>query len=198
MQQALPIERLIRALAKLPGIGERSATRLALYILNAKKEYASGLAECIMDVKEKVLLCSRCMAFSDNDPCAICADHRRDATQVMIVSDFKDLLAIEAAGAFKGRYHILHGSLAPLKGIGPQELKIRELVARLEKDGIMEAIVATGFDAEGEATAAYLAGLIRPFNIRLTRLASGVPIGSYIEYMDDATLTRAISGRMSI
>ncbi|MEK6530860.1 MAG: recombination mediator RecR [Deltaproteobacteria bacterium] len=198
MQYAGPIDNLIKALTKLPGIGEKSATRLALFVLNSKREYVEGLCSSLIDVKEKVRLCSRCMAFSDVDPCGICADARRDASLVCVVSDYRDFFAIEGTGAFKGVYHILHGNLAPLKGIGPDELRIRELIQRLKSPDIREVIVATGFDAEGEATAMYLTGIIRQFSIRLTRIASGVPVGSYIEYMDDATLSRAMEGRMTL
>lgn len=198
MQYAGPIDNLIKALTKLPGIGEKSATRLALFVLNSKREYVEGLCSSLIEVKEKVRLCSRCMAFSDVDPCGICADARRDASLVCVVSDYRDFFAIEGTGAFKGVYHILHGNLAPLKGIGPDELRIRELIQRLKSPEIREVIVATGFDAEGEATAMYLTGIIRQFSIRLTRIASGVPVGSYIEYMDDATLSRAMEGRMTL
>ncbi len=198
MQYAGPIDNLIKALSKLPGIGEKSATRLALFMLNSKREYVERLCSCLLEVKEKVRLCSKCMGFSDVDPCSVCADPRRDSSVVCVVSDYRDFFAIEGTGAFKGVYHILHGNLAPLKGIGPDELRIRELVLRLKSPEIREVIVATGFDAEGEATAVYLAGIIRQFNIKITRIASGIPIGSYIEYMDNATLSRAMEGRMAL
>jgi len=198
MQYAEPIDRLIKAITRLPGIGEKTATRLALYILNAKREYVGELAESLLGVKEKVSLCSSCMTFSESDPCPICTDPGRDARTVCVVSDYKDMTALESMGAYKGTYHILHGSLAPLKGVGPDDLKIRELVERVESKGVTEVILATGFDSEGEATSAYLARLLKSCGARLTRLASGIPVGSYVEYMDGATLGRAMEGRREV
>lgn len=198
MQYAEPIDRLIKAITRLPGIGEKTATRLALFILNAKGEYVGELVESLQGVKEKVTLCSGCMTFSDTDPCWICSDAGRDSSTVCVVSDFKDMMALESMGGYRGTYHILHGNLAPLKGVGPDDLKIRELVERVEKNGVKEVILATGFDSEGEATSAYLARLLKPFAVRLTRIASGVPVGSYVEFMDGATLGRAMDGRKEI
>lgn len=198
MQYAEPIDRLIKAITRLPGIGEKTATRLALYILNAKREYVGELVESLLNVKEKVALCSSCMTFSDTDPCPICSDSGRDALTVCVVSDYKDMMALEAMGGYRGTYHILHGSLAPLKGVGPDDLKIRELVLRVERNGVREVILATGFDSEGEATSAYLARLLKPGGVRLTRIASGIPVGSYVEYMDGATLGRAMEGRKEV
>lgn len=198
MQYAEPIDRLIKAISRLPGIGEKTATRLALYILNSKKEYVGELVESLLGVKEKVALCSSCMTFSDTDPCQICADSGRDPHTVCVVSDYKDMMALEAMGGYRGTYHILHGNLAPLKGVGPDDLKIRELVERVEKNGVKEVILATGFDSEGESTSAYLARLLKPCSAKLTRIASGVPVGSYVEYMDGATLGRAMEGRKEV
>lgn len=198
MQYAEPIDRLIKAITRLPGIGEKTATRLALYILNAKEEYVGELVESLLNVKEKVALCSVCMTFSDTDPCPVCSDAGRDALTVCVVSDYKDMMALEAMGGYRGTYHILHGSLAPLKGVGPDDLKIRELVDRVERTGVKEVILATGFDSEGESTSAYLARLLKPCEARLTRIASGVPVGSYVEYMDGATLGRAMEGRKEV
>ncbi|MBI5587125.1 MAG: recombination protein RecR [Deltaproteobacteria bacterium] len=198
MQYAEPIDRLIKAITRLPGIGEKTATRLALYILNAKKEYVGELVESLLNVKEKVALCSGCMTFSDTDPCSVCSDAGRDALTICVVSDYKDMMALESMGGYRGTYHILHGNLAPLKGVGPDDLKIRELVERVERNGVKEVILATGFDSEGEATSAYLARLLKPYNARLTRIASGVPVGSYVEYMDGATLGRAMEGRKEV
>ena len=138
------------------------------------------------------------MTFSDVDPCAICSDAGRDKSQVCVVSDYKDMMAIEAMAGYRGAYHILHGNLAPLKGVGPDEIKIRELVERVASNGVNEVILATGFDAEGDATATYIAGIIKPYNVILTRIASGVPVGSFIEYMDPSTLNRAMEGRRTI
>lgn len=198
MQYAEPIDNLIKAIARLPGIGEKTATRLALFILNSKKEYVQELASSIMGVKEKVSLCSSCMGFSDADQCVVCSDASRDAGVICVVSDYKDMMALEAMGGYKGVYHILHGNLAPLKGVGPEELRIKELIARAEAGSVSEVILATGFDSEGEATSAYLGKLLKPFNLKITRLASGVPVGSYIEYMDGATLGRALDGRKEV
>ncbi len=198
MSYAGPIDRLIKGFSGLPGIGEKSATRLALFILNSKKGYAEELSASILEVKEKLTLCRSCMAFSDINPCSICSDAQRDADTVCVVSDFKDMMALEEAGDYRGRYHVLHGSLAPLKGIGPDELRIKELINRLGDEGIREVVLATGFDSEGEATSMYLARLLQPFDVKITRLASGVPVGSYIEFMDSATLGRAMAGRREV
>lgn len=198
MQYAEPINNLIRAISRLPGIGEKSATRLALFVLNADREYVASLAEAIATVKEKVSLCSVCMTFSDTDPCRICSDAGRDADTVCVVSDYKDMTAIESMGGYKGTYHILHGNLAPLKGVGPDELRLKELMKRVESRAIREVILATGFDSEGEATAVYISRLLKPFGVKTTRLASGIPVGSYVEFMDGATLGRALSGRREL
>ncbi len=198
MRYAEPINNLIKAISRLPGIGEKTATRLALFILNSKSEYVEELTNCLKAVKEKVALCSECSTFSDIDPCGICSDTDRDASLVCVVSDYRDMMALEGMGGYKGRYHILHGSLAPLKGIGPDELRIEELIKRIEAGSIKEVILATGFDSEGEATSAYLARLLKPYNLKLTRIASGIPVGSFIEYMDGATLGRAMEGRKEV
>lgn len=198
MPYAEPIDKLIKALSRLPGIGEKTATRLALYILNANGEYVDELASSLAGVKSGVALCSQCMSFSEADPCRICSDQGRDSGVVCVVSDYKDMMAIEGMGAYRGRYHVLHGNLAPLKGIGPDDIRIKELLKRAEAGGMAEVIIATGFDAEGEATAAYLARLLKPRGLRLTRLASGIPVGSYVEFMDGATLGRALDGRREI
>ncbi len=198
MRYAEPIDRLIKAFSRLPGVGEKSATRLALYVLNSGRDYASELAASVMAVKDKVSLCPVCMTFSDSNPCVICADPLRDAALVCVVSDYKDMMALEAMGGYRGAYHILHGSLAPLKGVGPDDLKINELIGRLGRGGIKEVILATGFDAEGEATTMYVAGLVKPFGVAVTRIASGVPVGGFVEYMDGATLGRAMDGRRAL
>ena len=198
MQYAEPINNLIRAITRLPGIGEKSATRLALFILNADGGYVATLADAIATVREKVSLCSVCLTFSDTDPCRICDDAGRDAATVCVVSDYKDMTAIEAMGAYKGTYHILHGNLAPLKGVGPDELRLKELLKRVDSGGIKEVILATGFDSEGEATSAYISKLLKPSGVKVTRLASGIPVGSYVEFMDGATLGRALEGRREV
>lgn len=198
MRYAEPIERLIKMFARLPGIGEKTAARLALFILNSNSGYVDELVRSLLGVKEKVSLCSVCMAFSESDPCRMCSDSGRDSATVCVVSDYKDMVAIESMGGYKGRYHILHGNLAPLKGVGPDEIRIKELLGRVATKGVKEVILATGFDAEGEATSMYLARLLKPYDVRLTRIASGVPMGSYVEYMDGATLGRAMEGRKEV
>jgi len=169
-----------------------------LFILNSKREYVDELAASLIGVKENVALCSVCMTFSDTDPCGICSDSSRDSSVICVVSDYKDMVALESMGGYTGTYHILHGSLAPLKGVGPDELRIGELLSRVASGGIAEVILATGFDSEGEATSAYIARALKPAGVRLTRLASGVPVGSFVEYMDGATLGRAMRGRTEV
>lgn len=198
MQYAEPIDKLIKAFSRLPGIGEKTASRLALYILNSKKEYVDDLSACLQNVKLKVALCSECMTFSDTDPCVICSDYGRDSSVICVVSDYKDMVALESMGGYKGKYHILHGNLAPLKGVGPDEIRINELLARVERGGVKEVILATGFDAEGEATSVYLSKFLKAHDLKITRIASGIPVGSYIEYMDGATLGRAMEGRKEV
>ncbi|MBI5599615.1 MAG: recombination protein RecR [Deltaproteobacteria bacterium] len=199
MQYAEPILRLIKALSTLPGIGEKTASRMTLFILNAKGGYAEELISSIKDVRDRVRRCSVCMGFSEKDPCRICADASRDAAVVCVVCDYRDMIALEAAGTYRGRYHILHGLLSPLKGIGPDDIRLGELVGRIRSDGaIKEIILATAFDAEGEATAHYLKKALNRFDLRLTRIASGVPVGGHIEYMDPSTLGRAMEGRREI
>ncbi len=198
MRYAEPISRLIKAFSRLPGIGEKTASRLALFIMNSGRGYVEELAASLIGVKDKVGLCSVCMTFSDNDPCNICSNGVRDASTVCVVGDYKDMVALEDVGSYTGTYHILHGHLAPLKGIGPDDIKIKELVKRVERKGVKEVILATSFDAEGEATAAYLASALKPYGLKLTRIASGVPVGSYIEYMDHVTLGRAMDGRREV
>lgn len=198
MKYAEPIERLIKALSGLPGIGEKSATRLALYILNSRDGYVEELAASLADVNEKVTLCSSCQTFSESDPCPICADPSRDRSVICVVSDHKDMMALESMGDYRGVYHVLHGNLSPLKGIGPDDIRIKELRDRVEEGPTSEVILATGFDPEGDATSGYVAKVLKPCSVRITRLASGIPVGSYVEYMDGATLGRAMEGRKVI
>ena len=189
-----PIQRLILRLARLPGIGEKTATRLAFHILRAPEAQARELSQAILEVREKIRLCSVCCTLTEDDPCAICSDARRDDGVLCVVAQPTDLLAVERSGHFRGRYHVLHGVLSPLDGIGPDDLRIGELVRRLSL-GAREVIVATSPNVEGEATAMYLAKLIKPLGVRVTRIASGVPIGGELEYVDQVTLTRALEGR---
>ena len=198
MHYAQPILRLIRAFSRLPGIGEKTASRLTLFLLNAKDDYVDEFIRSIEEVREKVRICPVCMTFSDKVPCGICLDASRDDATICVVGDYKDMVAIEAAGSYRGRYHILHGHIAPLKGIGPDEIKIKELTERLLSGAVKEVILATAFDSEGEATAFYLKKVLEPFNLKLTRIASGIPVGGCIEYMDPSTLGRAMDGRKDI
>ena len=190
--------RLVTELAKFPGVGRKTATRLAFYLLRQPEQQAEALAAAIREVKTRVRLCSRCFHLTEDDPCAICSDSSRDGHLLCIVEQPQDLLAIERGRSFHGRYHILHGALSPLDGIGPEQLRIRELLERVQIEGVTEVVVATNFSVEGEATALYLAQRLRPLGIRVTRLAYGIPLGSDLEYVDDATVSRAIEGRRDL
>lgn len=190
--------RLVAELAKFPGIGQKTAARLAFFILRQPAGEAQALAGAILELKEKIGFCSRCFHITESDPCPLCTDPGRDARILCVVEEPQDLIAIERSRSFAGRYHVLHGALSPLDGIGPEELKVKELLARLEVEGVEEVLVATNFTVEGEATALYLARLIGPQGIRVTRLAHGIPMGSDLEYVDDATVNRAVEGRRDI
>src|SRR3954466_5516555 len=192
---ASPIARLVQQLGKLPGIGEKTAARLAFHILRASPEDAAALAAAIIDVKQKIRFCGVCCDLTEADPCAICRDARRDGGMVCVVAHPQDVVAIERAGGYRGRYHVLHGLLSPLDGIGPEDLRTAELVRRCGDGTIVEAILATSPSVEGEATAVYLSKLLRPLGVRTTRIATGVPMGGELEYADQATLARAIDGR---
>ncbi len=187
------LTRLIGELKKLPGIGERTALRLAFHILKSPLK-GKALAESLLEVHDRVRFCSTCQGITEDDPCAICSAER-DETVICVVEEPQDLMAVERSGAFRGRYHVLHGALSPLSGIMPGDLKIAELMQRLQKPGVSEIVLATNFTIEGEATALYLTGLIKPLGIRVTRLAHGMPIGSDLEYVDSATVQRALEGR---
>ena len=195
-----PLEKLINHLSKLPGIGRKSATRMALHILRADKEQAEALAQALLEVKEKIRFCSICFNFTDDDPCSICADPSRADGRLCVVEGPGDQLAIEESGVFSGRYHVLQGVLSPLDGIGPEDLKISELILRLEKEDIKEVILATNPTTEGEATASFLAQLIREKrpSVKVTRIALGVPVGGDLKYMDKMTLQRALNSRISM
>jgi len=193
-----PITRLVEALTKLPGIGEKSASRLAFHILGSSEEYARGLAQAILDVKEKIRLCSVCMNITDQDPCRICNDPGRTEEIVCVVEEPNDLYAIEKTGSFNGKYHVLHGVISPLDGIGPDEIYIRELLERLKPGTIKEVLLATNPVVEGDATALYLKEQIKPFGAKVTRIARGIPVGGDLEYTDGATLTDAIRGRRDL
>jgi recombination protein RecR len=198
MAVADPIARLVKELARLPGIGERTAQRLAFHILKAGPAYAGELSAAIAGVIRDVRLCSVCQTLTEHDPCGICRDPDRDARMVCVVESVPDLLAVERTHEFRGRYHVLHGALSPLDGVGPSELKIRELLVRLEREPAEEIVVATNPDVEGEATALYLTKLLKPLGLKVTRIAQGVPMGGDLEYADQVTLARALAGRREL
>ena len=194
-----PIQRLVRELSRLPGIGERTATRLAFHVLRSSDGLAKDLAQALVDVKERVRLCSRCMNLTEEDPCALCADTRRDEKILCVVASPPDLVAIERTGGYRGRYHVLHGVLSPLEGIGPDDLRIRELLVRLGSTSLFEEIIlATSPNVEGEATALYLGKVLRPLGIKTTRIASGLQVGGELEYADGMTIARALDARREV
>jgi recombination protein RecR len=193
-----PIARLVCELAKLPGVGEKTAARLAFHILRAPAEEAVALAAAITDLREKMRLCSTCWDFTEHDPCTLCSDQRREPGLLCVVAHPQDVIAIERTGGYRGRYHVLHGVLSPLEGIGPDDLRIAELVKRCAGGDIREVIVATNPSVEGETTAIYLAKLLRPLGVRTSRIATGVPMGGELEYADRLTLARAIDGRREL
>ncbi len=195
---AEPIERLISGLTKLPGIGRKTAARLAFHILRIPKKEAQELARGIIDVKERIQLCSVCFDLTDRDPCRICSDSRRNEEVICVVEEPNDLMAIEGAGDFHGKYHVLHGTLSPLEGLGPEDIKVKELLQRLETGKVKEVIMATNPNVEGGATALYLTELIKPLGVKVTRIAYGIPMGGDIEYTDGETLAKALEGRREI
>jgi len=198
MPVADPIARLVKELSRLPGIGEKTAQRLAFHILEAGSEYANALAAAVVGIIRDVRCCSVCQTLTDQDPCAICSDQRRDAKIICVVEGVPDLVAIERTHEFRGRYHVLHGALSPLDGVGPSDIKVRELLLRLEREPVEEVVVATNPDVEGEATALYLVKLIKPLGVKMTRIAQGVPMGGDLEYADQVTLARALAGRREL
>lgn len=190
-----PLARLIRELVKLPGIGEKTATRLAFHFLRTDRRDVDALAEALVKMREGTRLCSVCLGLTADDPCALCQDSQRDASALCVVERPADLIALERSGQFKGRYHVLHGCLAPLDGIGPEELRITELLRRLQDGSVREVVIATNPTVEGEATALYLSRLIKPTGVRVTRIAHGLPMGADVEYADTLTLGKALEGR---
>jgi len=192
---AEPINQLIKKLAKLPGVGGKTASRLALYILRSSKEEAYDLARSIVSVKEKITFCSVCYNLTDENPCKICKDEKRDKVIICVVEEPGDLLALESSGDFKGKYHVLFGVISPLDGVTPDDIKIQELIGRLNNGQVKEVIVATNPTTNGNATALYLSNLIKPLGIKVTRIAQGIPIGGDIEYTDEVTLRKAMEGR---
>jgi recombination protein RecR len=190
--------RLVAELAKFPGVGNKTATRLAFFLLRQPTAQAEALASAILELRRNTRFCSTCFHITEQDPCSLCSDKGRDESLLCIVEEPQALLAIERSRSFKGRYHVLHGALSPLDGIGPEDLKIDPLIKRLQHSDVKEVIIATNFTVEGDATALYLTKLIQPLGIRLTRLAYGIPMGSELEYVDEATVNRAVEGRRDI
>lgn len=189
---------LVRELSRLPGIGEKTAQRLAFHILKLPKVEAESLARSIVDVKEKVKICSRCFNITEEDPCQICRDSNRNEKQICVVEEPHDLLAIEKTGAFKGKYHVLQGSLSPLDGRGPDDIRVRELLDRLKGNNVDEVIIATNPNNDGEATAHYLTKVTKSLGIKVTKIAQGIPMGGDLEYADHVTIGKAIEGRREI
>ncbi|HEX2047175.1 MAG TPA: recombination mediator RecR [Acidimicrobiales bacterium] len=195
---APPVQSLIDELGRLPGVGPKSAQRIAFHLLKLPDEDASRLARAITEAKEKVSFCRRCFNVCEGEECGICLDSRRDATLVCVVEEPRDVVAVEKTGEFRGRYHVLQGAISPLEGIGPDQIRVRELLTRLGAEEIAEVILCTNPNIEGEATAMYLARLLNPLGIRVTRIASGLPVGGDLEYADELTLGRALEGRREL
>jgi recombination protein RecR len=193
-----PVQALIDELGRLPGIGPKSAQRIAFHLLKVPADDANRLAHAIREAKEKVRFCERCFNVAEGALCGFCSDDRRDATVICVVEESRDIVAIERTGEFRGRYHVLLGAMSPLEGIGPEQLKIRELLARLGPEGVEEVIVCTNPNTEGEVTAMYLARMLKPLGLKVTRIASGLPVGGDLEYADELTLGRALEGRRAI
>jgi recombination protein RecR len=195
---AQPVARLIEEFHKLPGIGPKTAQRLTYFLIRMPQEEARALAEAILAVKDKIVLCATCQNITDADPCIICRGEGRDLTKICVVAEPLDILPLERTGEYKGQYHVLHGVISPMEGIGPDDLKIRELLSRLQDGGVTEVILATNPNLEGEATSMYLQRLISPLGIKVTRLARGLPFGADLEYADEVTLTRALENRQEL
>jgi recombination protein RecR len=198
VKPADPIARLTLLFARLPGVGEKTAQRLAFHVLESEPAYARDLAEALLALERDVKLCSRCCNLTAQDPCAICGDAQRDERLLCVVETVPDLLAVERTREFRGRYHVLHGALSPLDGVGPDQLRFKELIARLHDGAVQEVIVATDPTVEGEATALYVGRLVKPLGVRVTRIAQGLPMGGDLEYADQVTLARALAGRREL
>ena len=192
------IEKLIQSFEKLPSIGNKTAARLAFYILNASEEETNDFVSSIVNAKKNLKYCSKCYNISDTDPCQICGNPKRDQSEICVVEDVRDIIAMEKTHEFRGIYHVLHGSISPMNGIGPDDIKIKELLARLMDGQVKEVILATNPRVEGEATAMYLSKLIKPLGIKVTRIAHGIPVGGDLEYTDEITLTKALEGRREL
>ena len=189
-----PIRRLVQELARLPGIGEKSATRLAFHLVRGNRQQVLDLAQALVDVTDRIRLCSVCMNMTEQDPCSLCSDARREADTICVVATPSDLIAIDRGGHFRGRYHVLHGLLSPLEGVGPDDIRIAELVRRLD-GSVHEVIIATSPSVDGEATAMYIARVVKPLGVKVSRIATGLPVGGELEYSDQATIARALAGR---
>ena len=192
------IEKLIQSFEKLPSIGNKTAARLAYYMLNASEEETNEFVSSIINAKKNLKYCSKCYNISDTDPCPICGNPKRDPSVICVVEDVRDIIAMERTHEFKGVYHVLHGSISPMNGIGPDDIKIKELLSRLMDGSVKEVILATNPRVEGEATAMYLSKLIKPLGIKVTRIAHGIPVGGDLEYTDEITLTKALEGRREL
>jgi recombination protein RecR len=193
-----PVQNLIDELGRLPGVGPKSAQRIAFYVLRSAPEDARRLAQAIVDAKDRVSWCRRCFNIAEGELCQFCRDERRDPGLVCVVEEPRDIVAVERTNEFRGRYHVLQGAISPIEGIGPEQLRIKELLARIPDEGIEEVILATNPNIEGEATAMYLARLLKPLGLRVTRIASGLPVGGDLEYADEVTLGRALEGRREV
>jgi len=191
-----PIRRLVQELSRLPGIGEKTATRLAFHLVRGNRQQVLDLAQALVDVTDKIRLCSVCMNMTEQDPCTLCSDPRREGDTICVVATPSDLIAIDRGGHFRGRFHVLHGLLSPLEGIGPDDIRVAELVRRLGGDPpVREVIIATSPSVDGEATAMYVARVIKPLGVKVSRIATGLPVGGELEYSDQATIARALAGR---
>jgi recombination protein RecR len=193
-----PVQALIDELGRLPGVGPKSAQRIAYYLLKAAPEDANRLAQAITEAKARVSWCRRCFNIAEGELCAFCRDDRRDPTLLCVVEEPRDIVAVERTHEFTGRYHVLQGAISPIEGVGPEQLRVKELVRRVGEEGVEEAILATNPNIEGEATAMYLAKLLKPLGVRVTRIASGLPVGGDLEYADEVTLGRALEGRREV
>jgi recombination protein RecR len=193
-----PIQRLIDELARLPGIGQKSAQRLAFHLLHVEEEDAKRLATAIQEMRDQVRLCNRCFNVTDLEECSICRDAQRDTTLICVVERPQDIVVVEKTQEFRGRYHVLGGAISPIEGIGPDQLRMRQLVARVEEEGVKEVIAATNPTVEGDTTALFIAKLLKPLEIKVTRLASGLPVGGDLDYADEITLGRALAGRREL
>ncbi|WP_100374355.1 recombination mediator RecR [Bacillus sp. FJAT-45037] len=198
MQYPEPIAKLIEGFMKLPGIGPKTASRLAFFVLDMKEDDVLDFAKALVNAKRNLTYCSVCLNITDSDPCRICEDNHRDRSTVCVIQEAKDVIAMEKMKEYRGQYHVLHGAISPMDGIGPEDIKIPELLKRLQDDTITEVIIATNPTIEGEATAMYISRLVKPTGIKVTRIAHGLPVGGDLEYADEVTLSRAIEGRREL